>query len=52
MQRVQDALKGQLTRQNEKLEIELREAVSTKLLLDEIMHCNLGTHLAIDRFKH
>ena len=31
MQRVQDALKAQLIKQNEKLEIELREKVAKKV---------------------
>ena len=43
MRRVQDALKAQLTRQNEKLEIELREKVKLSIRLGLPYHCPHNT---------
>lgn len=46
MERVQAALKSQLTRQNEKLEIELREKVwiANQISIITSQHSNLTTH--------
>ena len=48
MQRVQDALKAQLTKQNEKLEIELREKVDFHVSIHDIFFIHNIINFLID----